>query len=79
MIVTGQMSRKDALERIAKPAYISDELKEFDFIFLANYLSLNRKEFDALIMQPAKNHYDYPFSQLNNVAWIARKFRKYLG
>ena len=79
MIVTGQMSREEAMERIAKPAYISAELKEYDFSFLANYLSLSWQEFDSLIMQPAKNHHDYRMSQLNKVDWIARKFRKYLG
>jgi N-acetyl sugar amidotransferase len=79
MIVTDQMTRDEALEKISKPTYLSNELKEFDLSFLANYLSLSRREFDVLLMQPNKAHYDYPISQLNKVGGIARRFRKYLG
>jgi hypothetical protein len=79
MIVTGQLAREDALQRIKRPPYTSDKLKEHDIDFMADYLSLSRTEFDEIIMRPSKQHSDYPISRLNKVAWFVRKFRKYLG
>ncbi|WP_455611647.1 N-acetyl sugar amidotransferase [Cloacibacillus porcorum] len=79
LILSGQMTRTEALEKLSQPPYISKELQEFDFNYLANYLGLSRKEFNDLINQKPNSHYDYPRSILNNYAGIARKFRKYLG
>lgn len=79
MIVSGQMTREEALEELSKDPYMNDELKDFDFNFIAGYLDMTRKEFDDLLSLPAKDHQDYPVSVINNFAGIARKFRKHLG
>lgn len=79
MIVSGQMTREEAIDRLSQNPYISEELKEFDFNYLADYIGMTRKEFDVLMTLPSKQHYDYPISAINNFAGVARKFRKYLG
>lgn len=79
LIVDGQMSREDAIKQLEKPAYISEELKEFDMNFLAQYFGISREEFDKIVAFPAKQHSDYPKSWLENFEGVARKFRKYIG
>lgn len=79
LIVDGQMSRDVAIEELKKPAYISNELKEQDMNFLADYFGIKRDEFDRIIALPAKQHSDYPKSWLENFEGIARKFRKFIG
>ena len=79
MIVSGQMTRTKALEELSKDPYLSNELKENDLNFIADYLGMTRKEFDDLLALPAKEHQDYPVSIINKFSGIARKFRKYLG
>jgi len=78
LIVSGQMTREEAISSLSKPAYISEELKEYDFNYLANYFGLKREDFDLLISAPPKQHTDYPISNLNTLAPLARRFRKYL-
>jgi N-acetyl sugar amidotransferase len=79
MIVSNQMSREEALERISKPAYITEELKESDFNFIADYLCMSRVEFDQLVALLPKKHTDYTISNINKFAGVARKLRRYLG
>jgi len=79
LIVSGQMTREEALAKLANDPYASKELKEYDFNFIADYLGMTRKEFDDLLALPAKQHQDYPVSVVNSYAGIARKLRKYLG
>jgi len=79
MIISGQMTRAEALAQLSKDSYINNELKEYDFNFMADYLGMTREEFDNLMDLPPKQHQDYPLSSINNFAGLARKFRKYLG
>ena len=79
LVVDGQMTRDEALAELKKPAYISEELKEQDMNFLADYFGISRQEFDHIVALPAKQHTDYPMSWLERYEGIARKFRKYLG
>lgn len=79
LIVTGQMTREEALEALEKPMYVSEELKEQDLNFLANYFGLSRSEFDRIVDLPAKQHSDYPKSWMEHLEPTARKFRKYIG
>lgn len=66
MIISGQMSRDEALERLAQPRYPSEDMKESDFNKLAEFLGLSREEFDALLQQPAHSHDEYPKSFLSS-------------
>lgn len=79
MIISGQITRNEALERLSEKPYPKKEIEDFDFNFLAEYLGMRRKEFDDLLALAPKYHQDYPVSILNNVSNIARLFRKYLG
>lgn len=79
MIVSGQMTRDEAIEKIKKEPYISKDIKEYDFNYLARYLEMTRQEFDDLMGLPPKQHQEYPVSLINNYAGLARKFRRYLG
>jgi len=79
MIVSGQLTREDAMKQLSKRPYINDDLKEFDFNYLAHYLEMSREEFNSLMSLTPRYHHDYSTSFVNNFAHIARRFRKYLG
>lgn len=65
LILTGQMSRDDALQRIAKPAYDEDAVAQ-DFEYIATKLGISVEELKALHSGPNKTHRDYA----NNTALI---------
>jgi N-acetyl sugar amidotransferase len=65
LILTGQMSREDALAKIAKPAYDPDTIAE-DFEYIATKLDITVEELQALLKGPNKSFRDYK----NNIALI---------
>lgn len=79
LIMSGQMTRDEALAKLAKPAYTSEELLESDIAFLADYLDMSKAEFMETLELPKHKHSDYPRSALNSLAPLARRFRKWLG
>jgi len=79
MIISGQMTRDEALAKLAEDPYQSCELYEEDVEFLSNYLGMTREEFDDLMSMPPMRHSDYKTSKINKLAPIARKFRRLLG
>lgn len=79
LIVSGQMTRDEALEKLKKEHYESEDLKQKDFQALADFLEMSESEFIEMITLPPKEHKDYSFSALNNLAPLARKLRKHLG
>lgn len=78
LIVVGQMTREEALEKLKTPCYSSDEMLNADKEFLATYMGISIEELDSYIALPPKNHMDYPHSYLNELAPLARKLRKYI-
>jgi len=58
LILTGQMSRADALEKIAQPAYDPEKVAE-DFEYIATKLGLGVHELRALHDGPNKSYRDY--------------------
>ena len=60
LIVSGQLTREEALEQLRHSGYASEELKQSDFDALAAFLGITRAEFDALIAQPPHSHDEYP-------------------
>ncbi|MES2755849.1 MAG: N-acetyl sugar amidotransferase [Pseudomonadota bacterium] len=58
LILTGQLTRADALERIAKRAYSDDNLAE-DFEYIATKLDLSVPELKAIMDGPNKSYKDY--------------------
>lgn len=75
LIVSGQMTREDAVEKLKQPLYPSQELLESDKKVLADFMGISVKKLNQYIAQPPKRHIDYPHSLLNNIAPFARKFR----
>lgn len=58
LILTGQMKRDDALDRISRPAYSEDNLAE-DFEYIATKLDLTVAELRQIMAGPNKSYRDY--------------------
>lgn len=65
LILTGQLSRAEALEKIAQPAYDAETIAE-DFEYIATKLGLTVEDLKALHNGPNRTHHDYK----NNTALI---------
>jgi N-acetyl sugar amidotransferase len=59
LIVSGQMTRDDALEKLAEPLYDPQEL-EIDIGYFCKKLRISRAEFDEFISQPNRHYTDFP-------------------
>jgi N-acetyl sugar amidotransferase len=65
LIVAGEMTREEAIERLRQPLYASEaELRE-EFEFVAKKLGFTVDELGALISAPPRQHADY-----SNAAWM---------
>ena len=76
LILTGQMSRDEALEKLRLPA-LSDEDVRKDFQFIAKKLDVDEGELSNYLTMPIKGHRDYP-----NQQWLfdfGAKIMKWLG
>lgn len=58
LIVTGQMSRDEALEKLKKPAYDEDTIKQ-DFEYIATKLGITTDELQSYMDAPNKTYMDY--------------------
>jgi hypothetical protein len=76
LIVSGQMTREEALEKLKAPLYSSEELLVQDKLFLAEFMGISMDELDGYINLPPHYETDYKHSKLNDLAPLARKFRK---
>ena len=59
LIVSGQLSREEAVQKLEEPLYLPDEL-DVDIAFLCKKLRITRQEFDSLIGQPNRHYADFP-------------------
>ena len=73
MIVSGQMSRDEALEELKKPLY-NKESMERDIEIVLRKLNLDKDTFDALISRAGKKHSDYSTSFVYKL--VKKCFRK---
>lgn len=64
LIVAGEMTRDEALERLGQPLYTPEELKE-EFEYVAKKLDFGVEELVRVIAAPPKKHTDY-----GNAAWM---------
>lgn len=78
LIISGQMTREEALLELKKPLYNEEEMDK-DIQFILSKLKMDRIEFDKLMSQPGKSHDEYKSSSFMKYASIARRFRKVLG
>lgn len=58
LIVSGQMTREQALVELAKPLYEPDEL-EIDITYFCKKLRISRDEFEACMKAPARHHSEF--------------------
>ena len=63
LILSGQMTRDEALRIMSHPAYPPEELNE-DKIFVVKKLGLTMEEFEQLLTAPKKTFRDYPSNYL---------------
>ncbi len=75
LILTGQLSRAEAVERIAVPAYDSS-MAEKDLAFVAKKLGLTTEQFVELMSQDNKTYRDYDSNMfwIEKATWFARLF-----
>lgn len=59
LIVSGQMTREHALEKLAEPLYDPQEL-EIDIGYFCKKLRITRAEFDGFINEPNRHFTDFP-------------------
>ena len=58
LIVSGQMAREEALEKLAEPLYSPDEL-EIDIAYFCKKLRISRSQFDDLMKASIHKHSDF--------------------
>ncbi len=76
LILTGQLTREDALEKLKYDVYTQDELiKDIDFI--CKKLDINKEELDSYFNLPKKYYWDYPNQEI--IFNIGAKFLKKIG
>lgn len=59
LIVSGQITRDEAIEKLSEPLYDADEL-EIDIAFFCKKLRISRGQFEDLLAVPAHHHADFP-------------------
>ena len=77
MIVSGQMTRVEALDRLKEPLYQNEDLKK-DVDYVLKILNLTEKEFNVIMKERPKSHYEYSISWINLLAKNALNIRKIL-
>lgn len=75
MIISGQMTRDEALQELQKPLF-NKESMDRDIDIVLNQIGIGRGEFDAIVNRPGKMHSDYKTSLSYKL--VARLFRKSL-
>ncbi len=66
LIMSGQLTREEALDQLKNTGYASKELEEFDRNSLAEFMGITRAEFEQILENPPKSHDDYPKSFLSS-------------
>lgn len=64
LILTGQMTREEALDKLSQPALSDDEVRQ-EFEYIATKLGITTDELQSYLDMPLKSHRDYP-----NQEWL---------
>lgn len=76
LILTGQMTREEALAKLKQPALSDDQVRQ-EFEYIATKLGITSAELQSYMDMPIKSHRDYP-----NQEWffnLGAKIFKWLG
>lgn len=76
MILSGQIMREEALERLKEPLYDQIELEK-DIAYILEQIGMKRDEFDQIMKEPPRSHDDFKKSSFNKMIHFLLKFRKY--
>jgi N-acetyl sugar amidotransferase len=76
LILTGQMTRDEALEKLKQPAYDPENIHQ-DFEFVANKLGISSEELQSYMDMPKKTFPDYKSQE--NIYNIGAKVMRMLG
>ena len=72
LIVSGQMSREEALAELAQPVYDKEKM-EADLAEVLPKIGFTRKEFDEIVFRPGKQHTDYQTDKMFVLCKVLRK------
>jgi len=77
LIFSGQITKEEALERLAQPIYSSESLLNEDKAFVAKKLGFENEEFDELLKLPNRRHEEFgsDLAVRNRIAWLVKNFR----
>lgn len=75
MILSGQMSREEAVVKLAEPLYAADEL-ENDIDYFCKKMRVNRQQFDELMQAPIHDYSD--FKSWDKLQAFAKKSQVFL-
>jgi N-acetyl sugar amidotransferase len=76
LILTGQMKREDALEKLKKPAYDPETIGS-EFNYIATKLGITDGELRSYLTMPKKYYWDY--KNMESVFNVGAKFLKLIG
>jgi N-acetyl sugar amidotransferase len=72
LIVSGQMTREQALEELSKPLYDKEKMdKDLDIVLPK--LGFTRKEFDEIVFRPGKQHTEYKVDKAFVICQVLHK------
>jgi len=63
LILSGQITREEALEELKKPPYPSKEMLERDKAYIAEKLGLSLEEWEEILALPPRDHREFPTSE----------------
>lgn len=75
MIIAGQMTREDALNRLKEPLYTQESLEK-DLCFVLDKIGMQREEFDQIMNSEPHSHTKYPISAFNAMLPALLKARR---
>ena len=74
LILSGQITREEALERLEEPLYTEEQLRK-DKSYVLKYIGMDQEEFDKIMKEAPKSHDAYRKSLINRVAHLLVKLR----
>ena len=76
LILTGQMNRNEAIEKLEKSPYDKETIKN-DIKYIANKLSITNEELESYMFIPKKKYKDYKSQE--NIYLLGAKIMRFLG
>ena len=75
MIVSGQMTRGEAIQKLSEPLYNENMIRE-DIYFVLKKIGMTMDEFDRVMAEPPRQHSEFRTSNINKIAGKILEIRK---